>query len=345
MFALSSSRKPPAPLRQLESEFVRATEMAALGCLHWIGKGNKNAADAAACDAIRDVFNAMEMRGEIVIGEGIKDDAPGLFAGERVGTWREDSPRLDIAIDPLDGTTNLSKGLPNSMSCIAAAIRSDEAIPALRPIPSYYMKKLAFPSVVQAAWMEDSSLPLDINAPFSEVIKLTAQLLRKDVRDVRVSITDRRRNDYLIEEARRIGASLRLITDGDIGAAIAPAISSLGIDLYAGIGGSPEGVLAAAALQCLGGGMQAQMWPRDEQELADLEVSGHRVHVNKVFRSRDLAHGEDILFVATGIGDSPLLRGLRSKGSKVVTHSVLMQQLTRTIRFVRTAYDLNRPLL
>jgi fructose-1,6-bisphosphatase II len=332
-------------LRLIEFDLLRAAEMAALNCIPWFGKGDKEAADAAACDAIRGMFDRIDMRGEIIIGEGIKDDAPGLFEGERVGTWRPDSPRLDIAIDPLDGTTNLSKGLPNSICCIAASLRTEDGIPVLQSVPAFYMKKLAYPSIVRKAWIDDPMLPLDINAPISEVIKLTARLLNKSVRDVVVMLLDRPRNAYLIEEIRLVGASLRMITDGDISAALAPALSNHGVDLYAGIGGAPEGILAAAGLRCLGGGMQAQMWPRDDDERRSLVECGWSGKVNKVYRSRDLVHGDDVLFVATGISDSPLLRGVRVQGSTLVTHSVVMRQLTGSIRFIRAEHDLaKRPI-
>jgi fructose-1,6-bisphosphatase II len=329
-------------MRLVQIEFLRATEMAALNCMPWIGKGDKEAADAAACDAIRGMFDIMDIRGEIVIGEGIKDQSPGLFAGERVGMWRDGAPRVDIAIDPLDGTTNFSKGLPNAISCIAAAVRRDENVPALQFVPAFYMKKLAYPPTVRKAWIKDDSLPLDINAPIAEVIALTARLLEKSVRDVVVMVLDRPRNASLIEEVRSAGASLRMIVDGDISAALGPAMPKSGIDLYAGIGGAPEGILAAAGLRCMGGGMQAQMWPRDEQELASLAECGWSDHVENVYRSRDLVHGDDILFIATGVSDSPLLRGVQVRGSTVITHSVLMRLKSGSVRYIRTEHDLSQ---
>ena len=328
--------------RLVQFDFLRATEMAALNCLSWIGKGDKESADAAACDAIRGMFDVMDIRGEVVIGEGIKDEAPGLFAGERVGRWREDAQRVDIAIDPLDGTTNLSKGLPNSISCIAVAVREDENVPALQFVPAFYMKKLAYPSAVRQAWIKDSSLPLDINAPLTEVITLTARILGKSVRDVVVMVLDRPRNAAIIDEVRSIGAQLRMIVDGDIAAALAPAIARSGIDLYAGIGGAPEGILAAAGLRCMGGGMQSQMWPRDDQERASLVECGWSERVDQVYRSRDLVQSNDVLFIATGISDSPLLRGVQVSGQSVVTHSVLMRQHSGSVRFVTTEHNLSQ---
>lgn len=329
-------------IRHLQFDFLRATEMAALNSTAWIGQGEKEAADAAACDAIRGMFDVMDMRGTVAIGEGVKDQAPGLFAGEQVGRWHEHSPRIDIAVDPLDGTTNLSKGLPNVVSCLAAAVRTDEHVAALQYVPAFYMKKLAYPAVVRRAWVEDASLPLDINAPLNEVISLTARLLGKRVRDVVVMVLDRPRNAEFIHDVRRAGASLRMIGDGDIAAALGPAIVGSGVDLYVGIGGAPEGILAAAGLRCMGGGMQGQMWPRDEAELESLADCGWSSCVEKVYRSRDLVSGDDVLFVATGISDSPLLKGVEVRGSTVITHSVLMRLRSGSVRYVSTEHDLQR---
>ena len=327
--------------RLVEFDFLRATEIAALNSMQWIGKGNKEAADEAACDAIRGMMDITDIRGTVVIGEGIKDDAPGIFKGEKLGLWREESPRFDIALDPVDGTTNISKGMPNSISCIAAAIPDGDQ-PALMYIPAFYMTKLAYPSAVRKAWIRDPSLPISVDAPLAEVIGITAQILGKSLRDVTVMILDRPRNQPFIDEVRRVGASLRMIADGDIAAALAPALGSTNIDLYAGIGGAPEGVLAAAALRCLGGGMQAKIWPRDEAERQQLIEIGWGDRLNTIFRSRDLAQGDEILFAATGISDSPLLSGVEVHGKTATTHSVLMRAKSGTIRYVRTEHDLDR---
>jgi fructose-1,6-bisphosphatase II len=327
--------------RLLEFDFLRATEIASLNCMQWVGKGNKEAADAAASDAIRGMFDLTDMCGEVVIGEGIKDKAPGIFKGERVGTWRDEAPKFHIALDPIDGTTNLSKGMPNSISCIAAAIPQDGE-PALMDVPAFYMKKLAYPPEVRRAWVADPSLPISVEAPLPEVIAATAKLLQKNVRDVVVMILDRPRNQSLIDEVRRVGASLRMIADGDIAAALAPALHSSTIDLYAGIGGAPEGVLAAAALRCLGGGMQAKIWPRDDAERKSLIAAGWGDRLDTVFRSKDLARGNEILFAATGITDSPLLKGVEVSGSTAITHSVLMRAKSGTVRYLKTMHHLDR---
>src|SRR6266853_1027025 len=226
--------------RIIEFDFVRATEAAALNSFRWLGRGEKEKADAAACDAMRGMFDLMNICGEVVIGEGIKDDAPGIFKGEQLGTWLPGSPQFDIALDPIDGTTNISKGLPNSITCIAAASPEKGIKVALRDIPSFYMMKLSYgPRVLQHMEM--------------------------------------------VAEIRRVGASLRMISDGDIAAAMAPSLPESGVDLYLGIGGSPEAVLAAAGIKCLGGDMQCVMWPKDEAERKRLIDGGCEDDLGRVF--------------------------------------------------------------
>jgi len=328
--------------RLIEMDFLRATELAALNTLQWLGKGQKEKADEAACDAIRGMFDLMDISGEVVIGEGIKDEAPGLFKGEKVGTWREGSPKFEIALDPVDGTTNVSKGMPNSISCIAASAPSEDGKPCLQDIPAFYMKKLAYPLEVRRAWMKDPSLPIDIDAPIEEVIDVTAKILGKDVRDVVVCVLDRPRNQDLIDAVRRKGASLRMIVDGDITAALAPAMQTSAINLYAGIGGAPECILSAAGLRCLGGGMRARIWPRDEEEKQSLIAQGWGDMLKHQFMSKDLARGNDIVFAATGVSDSPLLRGVRVEGTVARTHSVLMRAKSGTVRFIEAHHHLDR---
>lgn len=328
--------------RQIEFDFLRATEIAALNTLQWLGKGQKELADAAACDAIRGMLDLVDIRGEITIGEGIKDEAPGLFKGEKVGSWSEAAPRFEIALDPVDGTTNVAKGMPNSLSCIAAALATDDDEPRLLDIPAFYMQKLAYPLEVRKAWTADPSLPIDIDAPIADVIDVTARILGKEVRDVMVCVLDRPRNEQLVEDIRRKGAALRMIQDGDIAAALAPAMRTSDIDLYAGIGGAPEAILSAAGLRCLGGGMRAKIWPRDEAERKHLVAVGWGDRLDRQFMSRDLARGDNIVFVATGISTSPLLPGVRVRGSTATTHSVLMRARSGTVRFVEAHHDLDR---
>ncbi len=328
--------------RQIEFDFLRATEIAALNTLQWLGKGQKELADAAACDAIRGMFDLVDMCGEIAIGEGIKDEAPGLFKGERVGTWRQGAPHFQIALDPIDGTTNVAKGMPNSLSCIAAVQMADDGGSALLDIPAFYMKKLAYPLEVREAWIKDPSLPIDVDAPIGDVIEATARILGKEIRDVMVCVLDRPRNEFFVEDIRRKGAALRMIQDGDIAAALAPAMRTSDIDLYVGIGGAPEAVLAAAGLRCLGGGMRAKIAPRDEAERRSLVAAGWGDRLETQFMSRDLASGDNIVFAATGISTSPLLDGVSVRGSVATTHSVIMRARSGTVRFIEAHHDLTR---
>ncbi len=326
--------------RIIELDFVRATEAAALNSLRWLGRGEKEKADAAACDAMRGMFDLMNICGEVVIGEGIKDDAPGIFKGEQLGTWLPGSPQFDIAIDPIDGTTNISKGAPNSISCIAAASPETGVKVALRDIPSFYMSKLAYgPRVIQ--YMQKRGDTLDIDAPIEETLAIVARSVEKRVQDIVVMMLDRPRHKEIVEKIRGCGASLRLIGDGDIAAAMAPALPESEIDLYMGIGGAPEAVLAAAGIKCLGGDMQCKMWPRDEKERSSLVEEGHESDLGKTFSADDLANGKNIIFCATGISDSALLRGVKPKGAAhAVTHSILMRAKSKTVRFIRTFHDL-----
>jgi fructose-1,6-bisphosphatase II len=327
--------------RIIEFDFVRATEAAALNSLRWLGRGEKEKADAAACDAMRGMFDLMNICGEVVIGEGIKDDAPGIFKGEQLGTWLPGSPQFDIAIDPIDGTTNISKGAPNSISCIAAASPESGVKVALRDIPSFYMSKLAYgPGVIQ--YMLKRGDTLSVETPIAEMLAIVARALEKRVQDVVVMMLDRPRHKEIVAEIRTVGASLRMIGDGDIAAAMAPSLPDSDVDLYMGIGGSPEAVLAAAGVKCLGGDMQCKMWPRDQKEREALVEAGHEKDIDRVFSADDLANGKNIIFCATGISDSALLRGVKTKGAAMaVTHSILMRAKSKTVRFVRTLHNLH----
>ncbi len=326
--------------RIIEFDFVRATEAAALNALPWLGRGEKEKADFAACDAIRGMFDLMNICGEVVIGEGIKDDAPGIFKGEHLGMWLPGSPQFDIALDPIDGTTNIAKGAPNSIACIAAASPAPDVKLALRDIPSFYMMKLAYgPSVIRS--MQRIGIEtLKLESPLEETLFTVAKALNKRVQDVVVMLLDRPRHQKIVAAIRQAGASLRMISDGDIAAAMAPAYPESGIDLYIGIGGSPEAVLAAAGIKCLGGDMQCMMWPRDEEERAQLVADGYGEELSRVYFADDLANGKNIIFCATGISDSALLRGVKSQGDTAITHSILMRAKSKTVRFIRASHDL-----
>lgn len=337
---LTPAEKYFAIERIIELDFVRATEAAALNTMQWLGKGDKEAADQAACDAIRGMFDLMDIQGEVVIGEGIKDNAPGIFKGEHLGTWKPGAIRFDIALDPVDGTTNCSKGAPNSISCLAAASPEEGVATSMEDIPSFYMMKLAYGAKVARYMRRTGIESVTVQNPIEETIPAVARILEKPVKDVVVLVMDRPRHEGLVKEIRRIGASLRMFGDGDIAAAIAPSLPDSGVDLYVGVGGSPEAVLAAAGVKCLGGDIQCAMWPRDKEERERLVADGHGENLSRAYFADDLAHGKNILFLATGISDSPLLKGVTVRGGTAITHSVLMRANTQTIRYITTYHNL-----
>jgi len=327
--------------RTIEFEFVRATENAALHSRHWMGRGNKEAADAAACDAIYGVFDLVDIRGEVVIGEGIKDNAPGIFLGDKLGTWVDHGPRFDIALDPIDGTSNIAKGLPNSISVMAASMVPEGAPQSMRNIPSFYVEKLAYGRSVTEA-IERGKIPqLSLDMPLAEMLTHVAGALKKRVSEVVVVVLDRPRNEHYIETIRTQGSSLRMIADGDIAAAVAPSLPDSGVDLYIGIGGAPEGILTAAALKALEGQIQMRMWPRDEEERADLLKVESEKDIARIWNRDDLISGESALFCATGISDTALLPGVKLVGNTAVTHSLLMRARSRTVRYIRAVHDLD----
>jgi len=340
---------PPAPLsddryrdieRIIEFDFIRATEAAALNVIPWLGRGEKEKADGAASDAIRGMFDLMNICGNVVIGEGIKDKAPGIFKGENLGKWLPGSPRFDIALDPVDGTTNLSKGMAGSLSVIAAASPEEGVSEALLDVPSFYMKKLAYGPRVKR-YVERAGIDcLNLNSPVDETLTVVARALGKRLQDVVVCVLDRPRHQALIAEIRSIGCALRMIGDGDIGGAMAPSMPDSAIDLYMGTGGSPEAVLAAAAIKCLGGEIQAQMWPRDEAELKELVDGGAKERLKDIYFSNDLAKGRNIIFCATAISDVPGMKGVRIGGDFAYTHSILMRARSQTVREIHTRHDL-----
>ncbi len=326
--------------RTIEFDFLRATEAAALNTLPWVGRGQKEKADAAACDAIRGMFDLINVCAEVVIGEGIKDDAPGIFKGEHLGTWKPGSHKFDLALDPIDGTTNVSKGLPGSICCLAAASPEAAIDISLKDIPTFYMMKLAYGMKVVQYMNRTGIGVVSIRNPIEEIIPIVAKALRRAIRDIAVVVLDRPRHAKLVEAIRSTGAMVRMISDGDITAAIAPSIADSGVDLYAGIGGAPEAVLAAAAIRCLGGDLQTMMWPRDDAERQSVVDAGFREELNHVYYAKDLAKGNNIIFCATGVSDSPLLRGVRVRGPTAITHSILMRASTRTVRMVEAYHDL-----
>jgi len=328
--------------RLIELDLMRVTEAAALTCSQWIGKGDKNSADEAASDAIRGMFDLMPIAGRVMIGEGIKDNAPGIFLGERLGSWRPGSLKLDIAIDPIDGTTNLSKGMPNSISVLAASAPDHHRKNALQHVPSFYSNKLAYgPRVVSA--IKSRKIPqIRLEDPIGKTLRLVARGLNKRTQDLTVVLLDRPRNEEFVKKIRAMGAALRMIGDGDVAGAIAPSLPDTGLDLYCGTGGSTEAVLAAAAVRCLGGEILVKMWPRDDKERKELIQQGYGRDLQKVYSARDLASGESVFFCATGINDSPLLPGLKISGTHAITHSIVMRGKHQTVRFIRSHHDLTK---
>jgi fructose-1,6-bisphosphatase II len=318
-------------------DLLRGCEAAALNVFHWIGKGDKEAADAAATDALRGMLNLTDMCGTCTIGEGIKDEAPGIFIGEKLGTWRGGSPVVSIAVDPIDGTTLTSKGLAGAITVIAATKCSSVDQRTLAAIPSFYVDKIAVgPKVREGTGM------VRLGASIEQNLEIVALKLGKRVRDLVVCLLDRPRHEKMVNDVRRTGAAIRLIGDGDVAAAIAPSLPESGVDAYIGIGGSPEAVLAAAAIRCLGGEILCRMWPRDEEERKRLEADGYSDMMKRQFATSDLAVGEDVVFVATGVTDNSLLNGVRINGHIAITYSVVMRAHSGTVRYVKAFHDLTR---
>lgn len=323
--------------RHLDLCILRASEQAAVAAWKWFGRGDKNAADVAAVRAIRKQFNEIACQGLVRIGEGLKDDAPGIFAGDKLGTWQNDAPRIEIALDPIDGTTLTAKGLPGAISVIAVGIckNSGAVGESLFPdIQSHYMEKIAVgPRVARAG------VTIDLNAEVEENLAAVAKTLEKDVHELVAVVLDRPRHEELICELRRAGCGIRLISDGDVAGAIAPSLPNSGVDLYLGIGGSPEAVISAAAIKCVDGQQFCRVWPKDTHERERL-ISDGQTDLQKVWDVDTMAACDDLLFVATGISDSPLLRGLRSTNQHTISQSMILNSHCRTIQMVNTYHSI-----
>jgi fructose-1,6-bisphosphatase II len=312
------------PDRNLGMELVRVTEAAALAASRWVGRGDKNGADGAAVAAMRSVLSTVSMDGIVVIGEGEKDHAPMLYNGENVGDGTP--PLVDVAVDPIDGTTLTAMGRTNALSVIAVGERES----MFDPGPSYYMEKIAVGP--------DSVGSIDITASPSQNLRWIAKSKRESVRDLTVVILDRPRHAELIEEVRASGARIALITDGDVYGAIAAASAESGIDVLMGIGGTPEGVISAAALKCVGGEMQGRLWPRDEEERAAIEAAG--LDPRAVLTLDRMVRSDNCFFAATGITDGPLLDGVRFDASSVSTQSLVMRSRSGTVRRISAHHQL-----
>lgn len=315
-----------APDRNLALDLVRVTEAAALAASTWVGRGQKEAADGAAVNAMRSMLATVPMRGTVIIGEGEKDHAPMLYNGELIGDGS--GPEVDVAVDPIEGTTPTAMGRWGAMSVIAVATRGSMFFPG----PIVYMDKLAVgPDGVGAVSLE--ATPRDN-------IEALAKVRGVSPRDITVAILDRERHAALIEEVRAAGARVRLIGDGDVSAAILTAIPESDVDLLMGVGGSPEAVLAAAALRCLGGQLQARLWPRTESERT--RALGEGYDLDRIYATEDLVNSDNVFFAGTGITDSELLQGVRVVGGRVNTHSIVMRSRSGTIRRVRASHQLSK---
>ncbi|MEU7688989.1 class II fructose-bisphosphatase [Microbispora hainanensis] len=313
-----------APDRNLALELVRVTEAAAMAAARWVGRGDKNGADGAAVNAMRQLINTVSMKGVVVIGEGEKDNAPMLFNGEEVGDGT--GPECDVAVDPIDGTRLCALGMNNAISVIAVSERGS----MYDPSAVFYMEKLV--TGPQAAEH------VDINAPVADNIRAVARAKGAKPSDVTVVVLDRPRHERIVKEIRETGARIRFITDGDVAGAIMAARNGTGVDLMLGIGGTPEGIVAACALKCMGGVIQGKLWPRDEEERLKALDAG--LDLDQVLTTDDLVRSDDVFFAATGITDGELMHGVRFQGGAAVTHSLVMRGRSGTIRKIESEHQL-----
>lgn len=326
--SISNRRKEDFSMdRNLSLEAVRVTEAAALAASRTIGRGDEKAADKAAVDAMRDALNTLSMQGTVVIGEGERDEAPMLYIGEKIGSGQ--GPVLDIALDPLEGTTITAKGGQNALAVIAMTEQG-----GFLNAPDVYMQKIGVgPGIDERR--------LDLDAPPSEILRLVAKEKDVAVEDLLVCILDRPRHEELIRQVREAGARISLIQDGDVSAVIATCEAETGIDLYMGTGGAPEGVLAAAALQCLGGKMVGRLVFRNEDEKARAAKVGI-TDLRRVYGTDDLAKPDNVMFAATGVTDGPMLRGVRRFAGGASTHSIIMRSKTGTVRRIEASHNFTR---
>jgi fructose-1,6-bisphosphatase II len=319
---MASSR----PDRNLALELVRVTEAAAMGAGRWIGRGDKNAADQAAVDAMRAMLDTVSMEGTVVIGEGEKDEAPMLFNGEEVGDGG--GPMVDVAVDPLEGTRLTALGQPNAIAVIAVAERGTMFFPGA----AVYMDKIAVGA--------DAIDAIDINATPTENVNAVAKAKGRRATDIRVVVLERDRHEELIGELRQAGARVNLIRDGDVAPAIAAARPETGVDLLYGVGGTPEGVISAAALKAVGGGIQAKLWPRDDEERQKLLDAGY--DLDKVLTTDDLVRSDDVFVAATGVTTGALLRGVRYVTDGAVTDSIALRSRSGTVRRIEARHKLSK---
>ena len=311
--------------RELVVEFARVTEAAAINCAHWIGRGRKNDADGAAVEAMRKMFDTVKISGTVVIGEGEMDEAPMLYIGEEVGMG---GPAVDIAVDPLEGTNLTAKNMNGAIAVMAIAEKG-----GLLHAPDMYMDKIVVGPKAKGA--------IDINLSPEENMINVAKALGKDVSDLNIVLLERERHQYIVGAARKLGASCKFISDGDVSPVIATSFGTEGIDMMMGKGGAPEGVIAAAAIKCMGGDMQGRLAPETEEEVRRVHEMGID-DVNKVLTLDDLVSTDDVCFVATGVTKGDMLNGVRFTDKYAVTHTVVMRGVTGTVRFIEAYHDYDR---
>ncbi len=310
------------PSRNLALELVRVTETAAIAASSWVGRGNKEGADQAAVDAMRKMISTVSMKGVVVIGEGEKDNAPMLYNGEEVGDGTG-SP-ADVAVDPVDGTTLTAKGMNNAISVIALSARGA----MFDPSAVFYMDKLV--TGPEAADVIDITAPVKVN------LQKVAKAKHVEISSLTVVVLDRPRHDQLVKEIREAGARIKFITDGDVAGAVEAARSNTGIDLLMGIGGTPEGIIAACAMKCLGGAIQGRLHPRSNEEREKAQAQG--LDLNQILLTDDLVRGDDVFFAATGITDGELLRGVRYGEHHITSNSIVMRGRTKSVRIIETEH-------
>ncbi|MDO9380578.1 MAG: class II fructose-bisphosphatase [Nocardioidaceae bacterium] len=315
-----------APDRNLALDLVRVTEAAALAAGRWVGRGDKNGADGVAVNAMRQLINTVGMRGVVVIGEGEKDNAPMLFNGEEVGDGT--GPECDVAVDPIDGTTLTAKSMPNAVAVMAVAPRGS----MYDPSAVFYMEKL----VTGPEAADD----VDIRLPIEKNISIVAKAKGLKVSDITVCVLDRPRHEQLVADIRATGARIKFITDGDVAGAITAARPGTGVDLLVGVGGTPEGIIAACAMKCVGGIIQGRLWPTDDAERGRAEDAGH--DLTRVLTTDDLVTGDDCFFVASGITDGELMHGVRYAPERAFTESLVMRSRSGTIRKITSEHRLTK---
>ena len=326
--AASPSAAPQTPDRNLALELVRVTEAAAMAAGRWVGRGDKNGADGVAVNAMRVMISTIGMNGTVVIGEGEKDNAPMLYNGEQVGDGT--GPECDVAVDPIDGTTLTAKGMTNAVSVLAVSPRGS----MYDPSAVFYMEKLV--TGPEAAGV------VDIRYPVAENIHQVAKAKGKTPSDVTVVLLDRPRHAGLVEEIRATAAMIKFITDGDVAGAIMAARPETGIDLLLGVGGTPEGIITACAMKALGGTIQGRLWPQDDDERQKAIDAGHNLDPDHVLTTDALVTGDDCFFVATGITDGELLRGVRYRAGGATTNSLVMRSRSGTIRSITSEHQLQK---